>query len=324
MPPPSRPPAAQESAAIRLFLALAPRLPRVAQPAPPDELRPCEEVSVPQPGGRGTLAGTWFPADETRKAARGAVLLLPPWLAWGRSYFHRRGRIEALRAAGYHALTLDLPGRDLRSDGFFDRDVEAGFGELRRRAGSLPLHVWGVSAGGYWAHPVLARTDGVAGAFFEDVAPHLLEWSWRTAPLGRPFYLFFQHALRSSYRYLDMRRHAEAFSLRAVTYVGGAKDPGVRPDDTRDLATRARGRCQIVDRAGHLDSIKLANQVVLALALDTFARAEGTPKARPAAETAEARTSRTAETARTSTDTTDEPRLQLSDCSPCPRGPCRP
>lgn len=277
MVPPSRPSAAQESAAIRLFLALSPRLPSVAQPDPPDELRPYEDITVPRPGGR-ELAGTWYPAgaaDGASGGARGAVLLLPPWLAWGRSYFHRRGRIQALRAAGYQVLTLDLPGRGRRMDGFFDRDVEAGLGELRRRAGRLPLHVWGVSAGGYWAHPVLARTNGVAGAFFEDVAPHLIEWSWRVAPLGRPFYLFYRHGLRSAYRYLDMRRHAEAFSsLRAVTYVGGAEDPGVRPADTRDLATRARGRCHLVDRAGHLESIKLANQEILALALETFARAE--------------------------------------------------
>jgi pimeloyl-ACP methyl ester carboxylesterase len=162
--------------------------------------------------------------------------------------------------------------------GFFDRDVEAGLAELRRRAGSLPLYVWGVSAGGYWAHPVLARTNDVAGAFFEDVSPHLFEWSWRVAPLQRPFYLFYRYALRSSYRFLDMRRHAEAFSLRAVTYVGGAKDPGIHPDDTRELAARAGGRHHIVDGAGHLDSIKLARREVLALALETFASASAPPQ----------------------------------------------
>jgi hypothetical protein len=273
--PPIRPPAVQESAAIRLFLALSPRLPSVPQPAPPDDLRPYADIAIPRPGGRGALAGTWYPANKPRRTVRGAVLLLPPWLAWGRSYFHRRGRIEALLAAGYHALALDLPGRDLRQGSFFDLDVEAGLDELRRRAGDLPLHVWGVSAGGYWAHPVLARTSGVAGAFFEDVAPHLLEWSWRIAPLGRPFYLFFRHVLCRSYQYLDMRRHAEAFSLRAITYVGGAKDRGVRPEDTRDLAARTQGRVRIVERAGHLEAIKLANQEVIDLALETFARAEG-------------------------------------------------
>jgi len=272
--PPSRPPFAQENAAIRLFLALSPRLPRITQPAPPAGLQPCEEIIVLRHGTRESLAATWYPVEATSRAARGAVLLLPPWLAWGRSYFHRRGRIEALRRAGYHAMALDLP-RGLRKNGFFDRDVEAGLHELRRRAGDLPLHVWGVSAGGYWAHPVLARTEGVAGAFFEDVAPHLIEWSWRVAPLGRPFYLFFRHVLRHSYAYLDMRRHAEAFSLQAVTYVGGAEDPGVRSSDIRDLAARAHARYCIVDRAGHLEAIKVANQEILDLALETFARAEG-------------------------------------------------
>jgi hypothetical protein len=254
-----------------VFLALSPRLPHVAQPDPPEELRPYEDVTIPRPGGREVLAGTWFPANG--EEPRGAVLLLPPWLAWGKSYFHRRGRIEALRAAGYHALTLELPRRH-RKQGFFDRDVEAGLDELRRRAGRLPLHIWGVSAGGYWAHPVLARTDGVAGAFFEDVAPHLIEWSWRIAPLGRPVYLFYRYVLRTAYRYLDMRRHAEAFSLKAVAYVGGERDPGVRPADTRELAKRAEGRCHIVPRARHLEAIKLANEEVIRLALETFAQAE--------------------------------------------------
>ncbi|HBL25332.1 MAG TPA: hypothetical protein DD490_00680 [Acidobacteria bacterium] len=271
MTPPIRPSAAKESTAIRLLLALSPRLPRVVIPAPPDALQPCEEITLHRQGARDPLTATWLPTDGP---ARGAVLLLPPWLAWGRTYFYRRGRLEALRAAGYHSLALDLPPH-LWRHGFFDLDVEAGLAELRRRAGDLPLHVWGVSAGGYWAHPVLARTEGVGGAFFEDVAPHLLEWSWRMAPLGRPFYLFFRHVLRQPYAYLDMRRHAEAFSLKAVTYVGGADDPGVRAADTRELARRARGTCRIIHQAGHLESIKVANREILELALETFARAEG-------------------------------------------------
>lgn len=266
---PLRPARWQEKIASRLFQLLAPRLSRIAQPDPPEELLPWESLTVLRPSGRGVLDGTWYPADGN---AHGAVLLLPPWLEWGRSYFHRRGRIEALRGAGYHAMTLDLPRA---GDGFFDRDLEAGLAELRRRVPDLPLHVWGVSSGGYWIHPVLARTDLVTGAFFEDVSPHLIEWSRHMAPWGLPAYLFFQHALRSSYRYLDMRRHAATLCTRAVTYVGGGRDRGVRPVDTRTLADRARARYHIVENAGHLGAIKLANQEVLELALDTFRRAEG-------------------------------------------------
>lgn len=270
---PPRPSGWEEKLSGSLFLALAPRMPRAALTAPPDELRPFESVAVPRGERPGTLAATWYPVEGS---ARGAVLLLHPWLAWGQTYFHRRGRIEALRAAGYQALTLDLGGfgRSGPRSGLFDRDVEAGLRFLRERAPGLPLHVWGVSAGGYWAHPVLSRSDGVAGAMFEDVSPHLLEWSWRTAPLGRPFYLFFRSVFRSAYRYFDIRRHAGALTVRAVTYVSGERDRGVRPEDTRALASRAGGRAHTVPGAGHLGSIKLAQQEVIDLALDTFRRAE--------------------------------------------------
>lgn len=272
--PPPRPPSGwEEKLSLRLFLALAPRLPRIVAPDPPEDLQPFESVVVPREEGRGPLAATWYPVEGP---ARGAVLLLHPWLAWGQAYFHRQGRIEALRAAGYHALTLDLGGfggSGPRS-GLFDRDVEAGLRLLRERAPGGPLHVWGVSSGGYWAHPVLGRSNGVAGAMFEDVSPHLLEWSWRMAPLGRPFYLLFRSLFRSTHRYLDIRRHAGALTVRAATYVSGERDRGVRPEDTRTLASRAGGRAHIVPGAGHLGSIKIAQDEVIALALDTFRRAE--------------------------------------------------
>ncbi len=269
---PTRPEAWKERFATGLFRALSPRLERTAPPEPPEELAPFDRVSVAKWKGR--LSATWFPAAGE---PRGAVLLLHPWMPWGQAYFHRRGRIEALRAAGYHAMTLDLGGFGAsdRSEGFFDRDIEAGLLDLRKRAGGLPLHLWGVSSGGYWAHPVLARTSLVSGAMFEDVSPHLLEWSWRTAPLGRPFYLFYRHVLRQAYRFLDARSHARAMSMKAaVTYVSGEKDRGVRPEDTRALAEAAGGRCHIVPGTGHLGAIKLAPAEIIALALDTFSRAE--------------------------------------------------
>lgn len=276
-PIPPRPSLQEERLSMRLFLALSPRLERgPRQPEPPEDLRPFEEVAVPRET-ESALAATWYPA---RGAVRGAVLLLHPWLAWGRTYFHRRGRIEALRAAGYHALTLDLGGfgESPRAPGFFDRDVEAGLRFLRGRAPGLPHHVWGVSAGGYWSHFVLSRTNGVAGAVFEDVSPHLFEWSWRMAPLGRPAYLFFRNAFRSSYRYLDARRHAPALTPAAVAYVSGECDRGVRPEDTETLAGLAGARCLIVPGAEHLAAIKVANEEILALALETFERGE---RARP-------------------------------------------
>lgn len=261
---------------MSFFLAFSPSLPRIERPETPERLAPFEDVLVPRVKGRGDLTATWFPAEGR---PRGAVLLLHPWLVWGKGYFHLRGRIEALRAAGYHALTLDFAGfgGSGAPHGFFDSNVEAGLRYLRERASGLPLHVWGVSAGGYWAHPVLARTRGVSGAMFEDVAPHLFEWSWRVMPRRRPCHLFFRTVFRSAYRFLDIRRHAGRMSLGAATYVSGERDRGVRPEDTRALAELAGARYlrhRIIPGADHLGSIKIAGDEVIALALETFRRAE--------------------------------------------------
>lgn len=275
--PPPRPSSLQERIASVFFFKLGPRLPRVSQPDPPDELRPWEHVEVERGEGVRPLTATWYPAERPR----GAVLLLHPWLEWGKSYFHRRGRIEALRKAGYAALTLDLGGfgGGERRSGFLDRDVEAGLDRLRRLAPGLPLHVWGVSAGGYWSHVVLSRRDGVAGAMFEDVSPHLFEWSWRMAPLMRPAFFLFQRAFPASYRFLDIRLHAPSLKVAAASYVSGGRDRGVLSSDTRTLTEAAGGRCLIVPGAGHLGAIKAAHEEVVGLALDTFRRAEASLQA---------------------------------------------
>lgn len=276
--PPPRPSSLQERIASVFFFKLGPRLPRVSQPAPPEELRPWEPVAVARGEGVRPLAATWYPAERSR----GAVLLLHPWLEWGKSYFHRRGRIEALRNAGYSALALDLGGFGgvERRPGFLDRDVEAGLDCLRRLAPGLPLHVWGVSAGGYWSHVVLSRREGVAGAMFEDVSPHLFEWSWRMVPLMRPAFFLFQRAFPAAYRFLDIRLHARSLKVSAASYVSGGRDPGVLPSDTRTLAEVAGGRCLIVPGAGHLGAIKAAHEEVVGLALETFGQAEASLQGR--------------------------------------------
>jgi pimeloyl-ACP methyl ester carboxylesterase len=263
--------------ALRLFLAVGPRMQRINGVDPPDSLRPWENLSVPRGTKGESLSATWYPAIEPPGKARGAVLFLHPWLPWGRSYFHRRGRLETVRAAGYHALAIDLAtfGSSPPSRGFLDRDVEAGLAALRARAPELPLHVWGVSSGGYWAHPALSRAAApIGGVFFEDVSPHLFEWSWRQAPHFRPAHLFFRTVFRTSYRFMDIRLHAAAMRVGAAAYVSGGEDTGVLPRDTATLAACASGRPLVVPGAEHLAAIKVANAEVLALALETFRRGE--------------------------------------------------
>jgi pimeloyl-ACP methyl ester carboxylesterase len=272
---PERPPAWEEAAADWLFRAMAPPLAVVRQPAPPAWLAPWQSLAVPRRQGRGFLSATWFAAPAAAVPARGAVLLLHPWVKWGKAYFHRGGRLEALRAAGYHVLAPDLPGFGDSSApaGFPDLDVAACIACLRRRAAALPLHLWGVSSGGYWAHPALSAGDSICGAFFEDVAPHLVDWSWRLAPRGRPVHLVFRTAMPRAYRFLALRRHAAALRLGAAAYVSGECDPGVLPEETRDLARRAGASHLVVPAAEHLGAIKRSPEAVIGLALETFDKA---------------------------------------------------
>lgn len=275
-PPPERP--GNERIAFPVFRRMAPRLREVEQPDPPAALAPWETVRIGRfdPSRAGTLAGTWYPAAG---AARGAVLLLPPWIEWGRAYFHRRGRVEALRAAGYHALAVDLPGfgGSGAPAGFYDRDAADALRYLERRAEGLPRHVWGVSSGGYWLHPALARRtpgDGIGGAFFEEVSPHLLEWSRHVNPWIRPGVALYRAIFPAAARFLDLRRHAPWLAARRVTYLSGEMDPGVRPEDTRELARLSGGRAHVIPGATHLEAIKIATADVIRLALETFEAAE--------------------------------------------------
>ena len=267
--PPPRPGGLGGRLAYFFLHAFAPRVPRVSPVDPPPQLAPFERFDVPLTAGGDLLHATWYPSIAP---ARGAVLLAHPWLRHGQAYFHRYGRIPALRAAGYHALTFDLPGfgGSGRARGFWDRDIEPMLDVLARRAPGLPWHYWGVSSGGVWGHVLLARRDGMAGAMFEDVTPHLLEWSWHAQPAGRIAYLAYRTFLRAGYRFLDLRRHAPFLRARAVAHAVGGRDPGIPVADARELAAAARSDLLVIPEAGHLDAIRQAPEEVIALALRTF------------------------------------------------------
>lgn len=267
--PPPRPSRRQERASQWLYLALSPRVPSIGLKEPPTDFAPFEHLEVPRSHGPGILSATLFRAPEP---VRGAVLLLHPWHARGRTWFYRHGRLPALREAGLHALTLDLPGfgGSGPATGHFDRDVEDGLVYLQQLFPHLPRHLWGVSYGGVWSHMALSRGVRVDGAVFEDVSPHLLEWSWRVAPLGRPFYLFFRTVFRDAYRFFDGRLHAPYLQVKRALYISGSKDRGVRPVDTAALAARAEAPCRIVQEADHLKAMQVDREGVLEGVLGTF------------------------------------------------------
>ncbi|MDA8017049.1 MAG: alpha/beta hydrolase [Thermoanaerobaculia bacterium] len=281
---PQRPNPWMERVGRRLLLALAPRLGACRETAPPPDLAPFEPIEVPRSDDPGALRGWFFRANGLPgyDEPRGAVLLCHPWLPFGQAYFFRRGRIPALRQAGYHVMTFDLggfgPEEHLASApwGYYDRDVDDALAELARRVDGLPIHLWGVSAGGYWSHLALSRrAEPIHGAFFEHVTDHMIEWSKRMAPAGLPCYLFYQHVLRPAYRYLDLNRHAAHLQARAVAYVGGDLDRGAPVEALHRMARLAQAARLVVGDADHLDAIRRQGRQVIDLALQTFRKAEG-------------------------------------------------
>ncbi len=270
--PPCRPGPRLERFAHGLLAALAPALPPLVPASPNSRLQPFEGVLIgrPRAAGQGFLSGFWFPATGV---ARGAVLMVHPWLHWGQGFLHRRGRVETLRQHGYHVLTFDLSGFGHSAppgSRFHDLDVEDALLYLQRRVGGLPCHLWGVSAGGYWSHIVLSRLQGVTSAVFEDVPQSLLQWSRRMSPRGRPFYWFFQYFLPGPYRFLDQRYHAPFLNLQRVAYIGCEGDEGAPIAETRRLAKLADGRYLGVPGVGHLGALAGARQEVFDLVLETF------------------------------------------------------
>lgn len=263
-----------------LLYGLAPRLRPVAEAEVPAGLGDYEVLRIPRSDEPGTLDARLFAATGSSAAdgdARGVVVLGAPWLRWGQQYFFRRGRIPALRDAGYHALTFDFGGfgsSGPRASGFADRDLDDVLDFVRTRFPDLPLHLWGVSAGAYWGHVCLSRRDDVRGAFFEHVAENLIHWSMRTAPAGMPFYLFYRHVLRSAYGYIHIGRHAPHLRLRAAAYVGAENDRGVPAGVTRRLAELAGAEVRIYEDAGHLDAIRVDREGLIRFALAAFERAE--------------------------------------------------
>lgn len=253
-----------------LLLAAAPSRRGRERPRPTPALGQPIPYATPPGRGLGTMAGSLFsgPAE-----GRGLVVFLPPWVPQGAAWFYRHGRVEAVRAAGWDALVADLAGLGAgrSGPGFFDREIEVLLHDARRLVGSRPLVVWGISSGGYWAHPAIARGAPVDAAVFEDVAAHLLLWAHREAPRLAHFYRVYERLLRQAWAFLDIKRHAPWVAPGRGLWISGDLDRGVLPEETRELARLSGGRALIVPHARHLGAMRVAPELVVREALATFA-----------------------------------------------------
>lgn len=257
--PPAPPTVEEERKLARLFRwGFSGELYAQPQDPPPPEWG-AQAFGIPRKTG-GLLAGLMFPHE----APRGVVLLGHPGIPPGKGYFHRNERIPFARSLGLTVATFDHGGFG-ESDGptgLYHNEWEDVLGWARRRFPDMPLHVWGVSLGGYFAHHALARDPGVAGAVFEEVTPDLTRYgNYVSGRLGR---VAARVVMPTFLQWFPATAHAPFLHAERVLYVHGGKDHGISRADADALVKAAGPLAQrvLVPDAGHLESWKTGGDTV--------------------------------------------------------------
>lgn len=227
---------AQEDRLRWWFSLGAPRgsLGKRAQDAPPPAWRG-ERLRIPRAAG-GTLAAIRFSHD----APRGLVVFGHPALPAGKGWFHRNDRVPFVLGLGFAALTWDYGGygESDPANALWHREWLDVLAHARAAFPHEPLHVWGVSMGGYFAHHALAQAPApVASAVFEHVHANMFEYGSGARRLaGRALAL----ALPREVAWFRADAHAPRLRAGRVLYVSGARDAFVRPADADALWRAAR------------------------------------------------------------------------------------
>ncbi len=229
-------------------------------PAPPEW--GAQPFGIPRAAG-GVLAALLFPHPDPQ----GVVLLAHPGIGPAKGYFHRGDRIPFLRDLGFSVATFDHGGfgeSDAMS-GLYHREWADVLAWARRRFPRAPLHAWGVSLGGYFAHHALAEdAAGVSSAVFEQVAPDLFAYRVPGQPLLRAGSVLSRTLAPGAARWFPARAHALHVKADRVLYVSGDADRGIPLEDARSLVRAASplARHHVVAGAGHLEAWKLGGAAV--------------------------------------------------------------
>jgi pimeloyl-ACP methyl ester carboxylesterase len=201
------------------------------------------------------------------------VLLGHPGIGPGKGYFHRGDRISFLREHGFAVMTFDHGGFG-ESDppqGLYHREWADVLRWARRRFPRTPLHVWGVSLGGYFAHHALAADEaGVESAIFEQVAPDLFGYRVKGMPHLRTGTLLSKTLAPGGARWFPAISHALHVKADRILYLSGGADEGIPLADARALVHAASPLAQhtIAPDAAHLEAWKLGGERVRAAVRD--------------------------------------------------------
>jgi hypothetical protein len=116
--------------------------------------------------------------------ARGVVVLCHPLLPYGYHYFLRNGLARWAAGAGFHVALFNFQGFGRSALGrlCFADDVTGVVGWAREQFTGLPIHLAGLSFGGYHAAHALMRLDGVVTSAVLDSVPPCISNVFRSGP----------------------------------------------------------------------------------------------------------------------------------------------
>jgi pimeloyl-ACP methyl ester carboxylesterase len=193
-------------------------------------------------------------------SARGIVVLCHPLLRYGYHYFLRSGLARWIAGAGFHALLFNFQGigRSRLGSLCFADDVVGAVAWARERFPLLPVHLAGLSFGGYHAAHALVRLDGaVASAALDSVPPHIGNVfrsgpsSWLMRGLSRSPWADATGTRPVAASLTCVRR-------TALLLVYGDADEYCPPEDVRRLVRAVpRARLEELPGTGHMDGFVL-------------------------------------------------------------------
>jgi pimeloyl-ACP methyl ester carboxylesterase len=192
--------------------------------------------------------------------ARGVVVLCHPLLRYGYHYLLRSGLARWIAGAGFHAVLFNFQGigRSALGSLCFADDVVGAVAWARKRFPLLPVHLAGLSFGGYHAAHALARLDGAVASAAMDSVPPRIGNVFRSGPSSWLMRGLSRSPWAAATGTRPLAASLACVRRTALLLLYGDADEFCPPDDVRRLvAAVPRARFEELPGTGHMDGFVL-------------------------------------------------------------------
>jgi pimeloyl-ACP methyl ester carboxylesterase len=199
------------------------------------------------------LEGALMHADSD---VQGVVVFCHPLLRYGYRYFLRSGLARWAAEEGFHCVLFNFQGigrSDMGALCFAD-DVVGVVGYARERFPGLPVHLVGLSFGGYHAAHALVRLDGIVTSAVLDSVPPRIGNFFRTGVSAWVMKALSWSPLAGATGTKAVAASLSRVRRTPILLVYGNEDEYCPKEDvTRLAAAIPAARLKTLDDVGHMD-----------------------------------------------------------------------